>query len=76
MAGSIYNFYDGMGRDIKLTSVKVLEDRYNQFKEFNVKRNMTLQRLVNRTMVLYLTDTKFRDEVDSMVELRVSGSSL
>ena len=62
--------------DIKLTSVKVLEDRYNQFKEFNVKRGMTLQRLVNRTMVMYLTDQKFRDSIDNMDELIVSGSSL
>lgn len=62
--------------NIKLTSVKILEDKYHKFKEFNVNRPMTLQRLVNRSLVLYLNSSEFRDQVDNMIELTVSGSSL
>jgi hypothetical protein len=61
---------------IKLTSVKILEDRYNKFKEFNINRPMTLQRLVNRSLVMYLNDPEFRKQVDDMNQLIVSGSSL
>lgn len=62
--------------NIKLTSVKILEDRYNTFKEFNVNRPMTLQRLVNRSLVMYMNDLNFRKMVDDMNELKISGSSL
>jgi hypothetical protein len=62
--------------NIKLTSVKILEDRYHKFKEFNVNRPMTLQRLVNRSLVMYLNDEDFRNKVDNMIELKISGSSL
>jgi hypothetical protein len=62
--------------NIKLTSVKILEDRYNRFKEFNINRPMTLQKLVNRSLVLYLNDDEFRNTIDNMNQLTISGSSL
>jgi hypothetical protein len=61
---------------IKLTSVKILEDRYNKFKEFNINRPMTLQKLVNRSLALYLTSDDFRKTVDEANVLQISGSSL
>jgi len=62
--------------NIKLTSVKVLEDRYLRFKEFNINRPMTLQRLVNRSMAMYLSNVSFRETIDEMKDLQISGSSL
>ena len=58
----------------KLTSVKVLEHLYNKFKINTVDSDMTLQRLTNRTMYLYITDENFRKKVVESNELVVSGS--
>ena len=42
----------------KLTSVKILEELYEKFKE--EESEMTLQKLVNRSMDLYLKDEKYK----------------
>jgi len=60
----------------KLTSVKVLEHLYNRFKINTVDNKMTLQRLTNRCINLYLTDKNFRDKLESHDDLTVSGSNL
>lgn len=60
----------------KLTSVKILEDKYDKFKEFSINRPMTLQKLVNRSLYLYLSNSEFRLTIDNMSDLIVSGSSL
>ena len=59
-----------------LTSVKILEALYNKFTTKTVNTEMTLQKLTNRTIHLYCSDDNFRNEVDSMDELIVSGSNL
>jgi len=61
-------------KQTKLTSVKVLEHLYNKFKINTVDSDMTLQRLTNRTMYLYITDEDFRKKVSESNELVVSGS--
>ena len=60
----------------KLTSVKIIESLYNDFKKSSVGTDMTLQKLTNRTIHLYCSDEDFRSEVDSMDELVISGSNL
>ena len=42
----------------KLTSVKILEDLYKRFKSTTVNTKMTLQKLTNRSIDLYLTDKR------------------
>ena len=61
--------------DIKLTSVKVLESLYKRFKIHTVNSNMTLQKITNRAINLYLTDTEFRETLDNTDELFISGSN-
>jgi hypothetical protein len=61
--------------ELKLTTVKIFEDKYHKFKEVNVDGDMTLQRLVNRALLLYLNDPEFKKKIDGTVELQVSGSS-
>ena len=39
----------------KLTTVKVLSDKYSEFKMNTLTSDMTLQKLVNRAIHLYLT---------------------
>ena len=40
--------------DTKLTSVKVLTELYNKFKIEAMKKEFTLQKLVNRSIDLYV----------------------
>ena len=63
-------------KNTKLTSVKVLEHLYNKFKIDTVDKNMTLQKLTNRCMNLYLSDKSFRNKLESHDDLIVSGSNL
>ena len=63
-------------RNSKLTSVKVIESLYNKFKVSTVGTDMTLQKLTNRCVDLYLKDDEFKELVDSNDDLKISGSKL
>ena len=58
----------------KLTSIKIIEDIYKNFKSNTVNTKMSLQKLVNRSMYLYNQDDKFKNELDNMNSLVISGS--
>ena len=60
----------------KLTSVKIIESLYNKFKVESVGTEMTLQKLTNRCVDLYLKDDEFKELVDSNDDLKISGSKL
>ena len=60
----------------KLTSVKILKELYKNFKTTAVESEFTLQKLVNRSMDLYVLDTKFKDKIQSYDKLIPSGSRL
>tara|TARA_Y100000593_G_scaffold19553_1_gene39148 strand:+ start:409 stop:603 length:195 start_codon:yes stop_codon:yes gene_type:complete len=62
-------------KDTKLTSVKILENLYNNFKIKTVGNDMTLQKLTNRCINLYITNDKFRNEIEKDSQLSISGSS-
>ena len=62
-------------KSTKLTSVKILEDLYNKFKLDTVNTKMTLQKLTNRSVDRFLTDDKFREEIETYDNLTVSGSN-
>ena len=47
----------------KLTSVKILEDLYKRFKSTTVNTKMTLQKLTNRCIDLYLTDDNYKNKL-------------
>ena len=61
--------------DIKLTSVKIVKDLYNSFRHVSIDRNINLQKLVNRSILLYIEDEDFRKKVDDYIDLKESGSS-
>ena len=63
-------------RNSKLTSVKIIESLYNKFKVKSVGTDMTLQKLTNRCVDLYLKDDEFKELVDSNDDLKISGSKL
>ena len=63
-------------KNSKLTSVKVLEDLYNKFRVQTINSEMNLQRLTNRCIHLYLNDDDFREAINELEDLTISGSSL
>ena len=60
----------------KLTSVKILEDLYKKFKSTTVNTKMTLQKLTNRSIDLYLTDEQYKQNLETHDNLTISGSNL
>jgi len=61
---------------LKLTSVKLLDNLYKKFKISNLDDNFTLQKLINRSMDLYLYDNQFQSQIHEYNNLKVSGSRL
>ena len=59
----------------KLTSVKILKILYERFKVSTVNSNMTLQKLTNRAIDLYLESDEFKNKVEIHEDLTVSGSN-
>ena len=59
----------------KLTSVKILKILYERFKVSTVNSDMTLQKLTNRAIDLYLESDEFKNEVEVHDDLTVSGSN-
>ena len=60
----------------KLTSVKILKELYRNFKVKTLDEEFTLQKLVNRSMDLYVLDTKFKNKIQNYDKLISSGSRL
>ena len=60
----------------KLTSVKILENLYKRFKSTTVNTKMTLQKLTNRSIDLYLTDEIYKNKLETYDNLTISGSNL
>ena len=60
--------------DTKLTTVKIVKDIYSSFKRISFDSNITLQKLVNRSVHKYINDEDFRNEINTYEELQVSGS--
>ena len=63
-------------KNTKLTSVKIIEELYQRFKLNTVNTKMTLQKLTNRSIDLYLTDEDFKEKIELHDNLMVSGSNL
>ena len=62
--------------EYKLTSVKILKELYKKFKSSTLDDEFTLQKLVNRSMDLYVHDEKFRTIISEYENLIPSGSKL
>tara|TARA_B100000073_G_C23629045_1_gene531791 strand:- start:325 stop:534 length:210 start_codon:yes stop_codon:yes gene_type:complete len=60
---------------LKLTSVKVIDSLYNDFKHASLDQDLNLQKLVNRSITLYIEDKDFRKKINKFADLEESGSS-
>ena len=58
--------------DKKITTVKVLTELYNDFKRLNIDSGFSLQKLVNRSMFLYVNESKFQKTIENT---QLSGST-
>jgi hypothetical protein len=57
-----------MGQKMQLTSVKVPEDLFEQFKIACVKYKFSVQKLTERCMYLYLTNEDFRKQIHNQLD--------
>ena len=58
----------------KLTSVKVIDELYRKFKEKSISEDFSLQKLVNRSLHLFVYDEGFKEKVLKNSDLETSGS--
>ena len=49
--------------EVKLTSVKVIAELYNKFKNKTIENEFSLQKLVNRSLDLFIYDEEHRDKI-------------
>ena len=63
-----------MEKSSKLTSVHILDNVYKNFKITTIDGNMNLQKLVNRSLDLYVKDEKFRNTINEYNNLATTGS--
>ena len=61
--------------DTKLTTVKIIKDIYSRFKKISFDSNITLQKLVNRSVNKYIEEEDFRNEINNYDQLISSGST-
>ena len=61
--------------DAKLTSVKILKSLYDNFKLKTVNTKMTLQKITNRSIEMYLNNQQFQEDIEKNNNLIVSGSN-
>ena len=60
--------------NLKLTSVKIIDHLFEDFKISSIKNKFNLQKLANRALHLYLTDEDFRKKLHNHTDLTISGS--
>lgn len=57
--------------DKKLTSVRVEQELFEQFKIQCVRHKFSFQKLADRSIFLYLTDDTFRDQVHKQNDITI-----
>jgi hypothetical protein len=57
--------------DKKLTSVKVEQELLQEFKQECVRYKFSLQKLVDRTIYLYLTEEEFKQKLHNQTNIKL-----
>ena len=60
-----------MIKDEKLTSVKITQPLFDEFKMAALKDNFSFKKLADRAIFLYLTDKDFRDKVHKINNIKL-----
>jgi hypothetical protein len=53
----------------KLTSVRVEQELFEEFKMECVRYKFSFQKLADRAIYFYLTDEKFRDKIHNQIDI-------
>jgi len=61
-------------KEEKLTSVKLIDELYKKFREKSIREDFSLQKLVNRSLDLFVHDEEFAKTIMSYDNLEESGS--
>jgi hypothetical protein len=61
-------------KNLKLTSVKIVDHLFDEFKVSSIRNKFNLQKLANRALHLYLVDEEFRKKLHNHTDLTISGS--
>ena len=61
-------------KNMTLTSVKVQNDLFENFKIECVKRKFSFQKLADRALFLYLTDESFRKQITNQINLEIKDN--
>ena len=61
-------------KEEKLTSVKIIDELYRKFKEKAIRDDFSLQKLVNRSLDLFVHDEDFAKSLLDYKNLEESGS--
>ena len=61
-------------KDEKLTSVKLIDELYKKIREKSIRDDFSLQKLVNRSLDLFVYDEEFAKKIMSYDNLEDSGS--
>ena len=54
---------------LQLTSVKVVDEMFDEFKINSIRNKFNLQKLENRSISLYNTDEEFRKQIHNHTKL-------
>ena len=60
-----------MIKDEKLTSVKITQPLFDEFKMAALKDNCSFKKLADRAIVLYLTDKDFKKQVHKINSINI-----
>jgi len=60
--------------NMQLTSVKIPDGLFEQFKIACVKYKFSVQKLTERSMYLYLTDEEYRKQIHNQLDTQLTGS--
>ncbi len=55
----------------KLTSVKVEQELFQEFKEECIRYKFSLQKLVDRAIYLYLTEEEFKQRLHNQINIKL-----
>jgi predicted DNA-binding ribbon-helix-helix protein len=55
-----------------VTTVKLNQELYNQFKELNIRGKVSFQDFVNKCLEKYLSDSNFQSEISESINTKLS----
>jgi hypothetical protein len=60
----------------QLTSVKVSTELFEDFRVLSIRTKVNFQKLVDRTLHLYITDEQYRKTINNHLDTFYTGSTL